>query len=65
MRPIDLTRQEAEDLVDLLEANDAGRPDRSELAAEIRKRWGMVERDQQQPAARLAAALAMRAEREA
>lgn len=47
MRAIELTRQEAEDLVDLLEWNDMGRPDRTELAAEIRKRWGMVSRDQE------------------
>jgi len=45
MRPLEITRQEAEDLVDLLEANDAGNPSRSELARDLREKYGMVPRD--------------------
>lgn len=43
MRAIQLTRQEAEDLVDLLELMP--RPDRLELAASIREAFGMSRRD--------------------
>lgn len=43
MRPIEITRQEAEDLVDLLEGR--GGADRLSLAAELRKQWGMVARN--------------------
>lgn len=45
MRPLEITRREAEDLVDLLEANDAGNPSRSELARDLREKYGMVPRE--------------------
>lgn len=42
MRPLEITRAEAEDLVDLLEKHSAGRPDRFALADDIRRTWGMA-----------------------
>lgn len=43
MRSIELTRQEAEDLVGLLELMP--RPDRLKLAASIREKFGMSSRE--------------------
>lgn len=42
MRQLDITRQEAEDLVDLLEENSSGRQDRFAMADDIRREWGMA-----------------------
>ena len=48
-RPIEISRDEAEMLVDLLEGNKPLRGDlQPELAAEIRKLFGMVTREEQE-----------------